>query len=178
MRWIPPAAFVALHVVLGIAACGDDEAMPTSSKPAGVGQARDGGSTSSGAADGSDAGSTPVTPAVDAGAGGDDDDDATEEEDDRAGDATYYTPGTTGACGIKTPSDKLVGALGPALYSKDHCGQCATVTGPKGSVTVLLNERCGGCKGESMDLSPQAFTQIADKSAGRVKITWHFTDCE
>lgn len=176
MRWIPPAAFVALHVGLGIAACGDDDATATSSKPAAAGQPRDGGSTTSSGVDASD---PIVTPREDAGPGDDDDgDDDAEEEDDRAGDATYYTPGTTGACGIKTPADKLVGALGPALYSKDNCGQCATVTGPKGSVTVLLNERCGGCKGESMDLSPQAFTQIADKSAGRVKITWHFTDCE
>ena len=71
----------------------------------------------------------------------------------------------------------IVGALGPSFYSKDVCGQCAEVSGPKGTVTVLINDRCAGCKGASMDLSTQAFTQIASKSQGRVQITWHYVDC-
>lgn len=165
MRW-----FV-LAIVL--TACGGDDTGPTSSTKIRDGAATDAGKTTPS----SDAGSSSSgsTTAPDAGAPTGDDDTPPPEEHE--GEATYFAAGTLGACGTKTPADKLVGALGPSLYSKDVCGQCAEVTGPKGTVTVVINDRCAGCKGASMDLSTQAFTQIATKSQGRVKITWHYVDC-
>jgi expansin (peptidoglycan-binding protein) len=155
MRWFVPALVLLL-------ACGaEDQPSPgppaTSSSPT--------PSSSSTAAPAPSSSSTDAPPPADP------------PPEEHSGDATYYAPGTTGACGIKTPTDKLVAAMGASVYSKANCGQCAEVTGPNGSVIVLLNEKCGACQGDSLDLSTQAFTQIADKSAGRVKMTWHFTDC-
>lgn len=162
MRW--------LVVAIVIAACGGDDPTPPADSSA-TPSAEAGGARPSPAADAS------ATTAGDADAGAEPPPDRAPPPEEHEGEATYYAAGTTGACGIRTPSDKLVGALGPALYSKDVCGQCAEVTGPKGTVTVLINDRCAGCKGDSMDLSTQAFTEIATKSQGRVAITWHYVDC-
>lgn len=162
MRW--------LVVAIVIAACGGDDAAPAPPADNAETPSTDAGTTTKPS---TDAAST--TPTADAGTTEQTEEDPPPEEHE--GEATYYAAGTTGACGIKTPSDKLVGALGPSLYSKDVCGQCAEVSGPKGTVTVLINDRCAGCKGDSMDLSTQAFTQIATKSQGRVSITWHYVDC-
>jgi expansin (peptidoglycan-binding protein) len=51
------------------------------------------------------------------------------------------------------------------------------VTGPKGSVKVRIVDLCPGCSHGDLDLSEEAFTTIASKSAGRVKITWHVVTC-
>lgn len=163
-------------LLLVLAACSDED---TSSplRPVTAKAHDDGGASSSGSAPqtSSDAGAGGTTTSPgDAGGGTTPPPDPPEEHE---GEATYFAAGTLGACGTKTPADKLVGALGPSLYSKDVCGQCAEVTGPKGTVTVVINDRCAGCKGASMDLSTEAFTQIATKSQGRVKITWHYVDC-
>ena len=54
---------------------------------------------------------------------------------------------------------------------------CADVTGLKGMVTVRIVDRCPECKTGDLDLSLQAFTRIADQSAGRVKISWTAVSC-
>jgi expansin (peptidoglycan-binding protein) len=97
---------------------------------------------------------------------------------DYSGDATYYAADGTGACGFKaTPNDLLVAAMNKSQYNKSWCGQCVLVTGPKGTVKVRIVDLCPGCSHGSLDLSEQAFTQIAALSAGRVKITWHVVSC-
>ena len=51
-------------------------------------------------------------------------------------------------------------------------GAYVEVTGPKGSVDVYIVDRLSeGAKGD-IDLDPKAFEKIADKSDGRVQITW------
>jgi expansin (peptidoglycan-binding protein) len=95
-----------------------------------------------------------------------------------SGEATYYAADGTGACGFKaSPSDLLVAAMNKSQYSKSLCGQCVLVTGPKGSVKVRIVDLCPGCSHGDLDLSEEAFTTIASKSAGRVKITWHVVTC-
>lgn len=98
-------------------------------------------------------------------------------EPEHSGDATYYRTTKTGACGIPTPPDDLVAALNGKQYAKENCGRCVTVDGPKGSVTVRVIDKCPGCGFGDIDLSDTAFTRIADKSAGRVKVTWRFVPC-
>ena len=49
-------------------------------------------------------------------------------------------------------------------------GQRVTVTGPRGSVTVILTDSCG-CPGPRViDLDPRDFDTISDRSAGVVDV--------
>ena len=101
-----------------------------------------------------------------------------------AGDGTFYTPGV-GACGINnTPSDQICAMNAPdfGVYANPNnaawCGKCVKVTGPKGSAVYKVMDRCEGCKSGDVDLSEGHFDKIADKSAGRVPITWVEVPCE
>lgn len=93
------------------------------------------------------------------------------------GQATYYYYASGGSCGLRPPPNNFIAALNDEQYTKANCGRCAMVTGPKGSVKVLVLDKCPGCGWGDLDLSQQAFEQIASTSAGRVKIGWHFVDC-
>jgi expansin len=57
------------------------------------------------------------------------------------------------------------------------CGSCARIDGPAGSVTVRIVDRCPECKPGDIDLSPQAFEQIAPLADGRVTIHWEYVPC-
>lgn len=96
---------------------------------------------------------------------------------DTQGEATYYYYSSGGACGITPPPDKLIAAINDEQYSKANCGRCALVTGPKGSVVVKILDKCPGCDRGDLDLSAQAFDRVASRSAGRIKIGWHFVAC-
>jgi expansin (peptidoglycan-binding protein) len=52
------------------------------------------------------------------------------------------------------------------------CGAYVRVTGPRGVVTVRIVDLCPGCHAGDLDLSREAFAQIANLSQGRVPITW------
>jgi expansin (peptidoglycan-binding protein) len=52
------------------------------------------------------------------------------------------------------------------------CGTYVYVIGPKGAVTVRIVDLCPGCRAGHLDLSREAFGQIADLPQGRVSITW------
>jgi hypothetical protein len=139
---------------------------------------REAGTTSAHADGGSDdeqqddGGGGPSTPA-DAGK----DVDTTPQGPEESGEATYYDAEGLGACGVPFPSDYLVAAINDEQYSKANCGRCVAVTGPKGTVVVRILDKCPGCDSGDLDLSVTAFSKIADKSAGRVKISWHFVEC-
>jgi expansin len=135
-----------------------------------------------------------VAMALSMGCGGDDDDggdtpgSSTEgpmiacgEEPTRKGDATYYTfADGSGACGFPaTPDDLMVGAMNAPDYGNSApCGACARVVGPKGEVTIRVVDLCPECAKGSIDLSPQAFEQIAELEQGRVAITWQYVPCD
>jgi expansin (peptidoglycan-binding protein) len=93
--------------------------------------------------------------------------------------ATYYMATGDGACGFgPSPNDLDVAAMDqPEWAGSGVCGECVAVTGPKGSVTVRVVDLCPGCEQGHLDLSQQAFAQIADVSAGRVPITWQVVPC-
>jgi expansin (peptidoglycan-binding protein) len=97
------------------------------------------------------------------------------------GDGTYYTTADgTGNCSFDaSPNDLNVAAMNAVDY--DHaawCGACLDVTGPQGHVIVRVVDQCPECKHGDLDLSPQAFQQLAPLSAGRVSITWHEVPCD
>jgi expansin (peptidoglycan-binding protein) len=99
--------------------------------------------------------------------------------DDELGDGTYYTADGTGNCSFDaSPNDLLVAAMNAPDYNNAAwCGACLQVTGPMGVVTVRVVDSCPGCAHGDLDLSPQAFQQIAPLSAGRVSIMWHEVAC-
>eukprot|EP01117_Protostelium_nocturnum_P014136 TRINITY_DN5341_c0_g1_i1.p1 TRINITY_DN5341_c0_g1~~TRINITY_DN5341_c0_g1_i1.p1 ORF type:complete len:112 (-),score=31.22 TRINITY_DN5341_c0_g1_i1:25-360(-) len=91
-----------------------------------------------------------------------------------SGQATYFDPGL-GSCGWKSGGGDYICALNVAQYPNNGvCGRMIDVRGPKGSVRVKVVDKCPGCKFGDLDLSPTAFSRIADKAQGRVGITWNF----
>lgn len=97
-----------------------------------------------------------------------------------SGEATFYDPNGNGNCSFGT---SVLGRDIAALNNPDYnlaawCGACAEVTGPKGKITVFIQDRCPECKSGDLDLNPEAFDKIADHAAGRVKITWNFVSCD
>lgn len=93
--------------------------------------------------------------------------------------ATYYDADGSGNCSFDpSPDDLDVAAMdAPEYANSDVCGECVAVTGPKGSVTVRIVDQCPECEAGHLDLSESAFAKIADKSAGRVPITWNVIEC-
>ncbi|MBM7842648.1 expansin EXLX1 family cellulose-binding protein [Herpetosiphon giganteus] len=91
----------------------------------------------------------------------------------RQGKATYYTATGLGNCSLPLPSDLLFGAMNnPDYATADYCGAMVKITGPLGSVTVQITDRCPECQTGHIDLSPQAFDRIARRVDGIVPITW------
>jgi expansin (peptidoglycan-binding protein) len=106
-----------------------------------------------------------------------------------SGQATYYFGADgSGNCSFDpTPNNLMVAAISYLDYSDPtpaaYCGAYAEVTGPKGTITVRIVDKCPdvpdapvnpstGCAAGHLDLSPSAFDQIADRAAGRVAISW------
>jgi len=97
------------------------------------------------------------------------------------GEGTYYDfADGSGNCGFPaTPDDLRVAAMNHTDYADSAaCGACARITGPSGSVVVRIVDRCPECPAGDIDLSPSAFSEIAELSAGRVPITWTYEPCE
>jgi expansin len=97
----------------------------------------------------------------------------------QSGEGTYYAADGSGNCMFdKSPNDLNVAAMNAPQYAGGAvCGECAEVQGPKGRVTVRIVDQCPGCKEGDLDLSPQAFDQIGEHSAGRIPITWSVVPC-
>lgn len=97
-----------------------------------------------------------------------------------SGEGTYYTFASgAGACMFdSTPNDPMVGALNIIDYgSSDYCGSCVSITGPKGEITVRIVDMCPECLQGDVDLSPLAFSLIAEIPQGRVPIRWKVVSC-
>ena len=97
------------------------------------------------------------------------------------GDGTYYDfADGSGACMFDpSPDDMDIAALNAVQWAHSAwCGACADVTGPTGSVRIRIVDQCPECPRGNLDFSPQAFDKIAERSAGRVPITWHFVPCD
>ena len=94
------------------------------------------------------------------------------------GEGTYYAADGSGNCSFDKSSDLMVAAMNQIDYAGSAvCGACIQATGPSGTVTVKIVDRCPECKKGDVDFSKQAFAKIAAISAGRVTISWRFVPC-
>ena len=91
--------------------------------------------------------------------------------------ATYYYASGEGTCSFDpSPEDLMVAAMnGEEWDNAAYCGAYVRVVGPDGEVVVRIVDRCPECKAGHIDLSQQAFSQIAELAQGIVPITWQVT---
>jgi expansin (peptidoglycan-binding protein) len=92
-----------------------------------------------------------------------------------SGKATFYdSKGAGGNCSRPAaPANRLYVALGPSEYAAGaSCGGHLDVTGPRGTVRVLVMDQCPECEPGHLDLSAEAFARIADPVQGVVKISY------
>jgi expansin (peptidoglycan-binding protein) len=92
----------------------------------------------------------------------------------RSGEATYYDADGGGNCSFDpSPGDLMVGAMNQTDYRNSLiCGAYIQVNGPKGAIVIRIVDRCPECPAGNIDLSREAFAEIADLVQGRVPITW------
>ncbi|MEV4709777.1 expansin EXLX1 family cellulose-binding protein [Micromonospora sp. NPDC049374] len=91
------------------------------------------------------------------------------------GKATFYdSRGAGGNCSYPAaPADRLYVALGPTEYADGAaCGGYLEVTGPKGTVRVMVMDQCPECAPGHIDLSREAFARIADPVQGIVAVSY------
>jgi len=96
------------------------------------------------------------------------------------GNATFYNFGSgVGSCGIgRKRGDAGVAALGAAEYAASaSCGACVRILGPRGAVTARVVDRCVHCRSGDIDVNASAFDAIAERSKGRVSVTWSYVPC-
>jgi expansin (peptidoglycan-binding protein) len=100
----------------------------------------------------------------------------------REGRATYYNATGAGNCSFDpSPQDLMVAAISYEDYgSADYCGTYVEVYGPEGTVTVRIVDKCpdAQCTAGHLDLSREAFAQIAPLERGIVPITWRVVSPE
>jgi expansin (peptidoglycan-binding protein) len=97
----------------------------------------------------------------------------------QSGKITYYDADGSGNCSFPpSPSDLMVAAMNTIDYEGSQaCGECVKVNGPKGTVVVRIVDRCPECEKGHVDLSQQAFAEIADLHLGVVPVTWQVVPC-
>ena len=95
------------------------------------------------------------------------------------GQATFYDADGTGACSFtRIDGPPMVVALGdPDYQGANTCGACLSVQGPLGEITVQVVDRCPECEQGHIDLSREAFEQIADPVDGIVPVSWTIVTC-
>ena len=77
-----------------------------------------------------------------------------------------------------TPGDLMIGAMNLTDYQGSlACGECVSLTGPHGTIMIRIVDLCPDCPRGNIDLSPLAFSRIADTALGKVPITWQVVDC-
>ncbi|UZO81177.1 T9SS type A sorting domain-containing protein [Aquimarina sp. ERC-38] len=100
----------------------------------------------------------------------------------KEGEGTYYdgvAGGSKGNCSsLVAANDFYHAALNNINYDGSNaCGSCILVEGPKGKVKLKVVDRCPECKEGDVDMTQEAFSEIAEVIDGRVPIKWHFVPC-
>jgi expansin (peptidoglycan-binding protein) len=73
----------------------------------------------------------------------------------------------------------MIGAMNHVDYASSRmCGACVRITGPQGTIVIRIVDSCPGCGSGNIDLSPLAFSLLADTSLGRIPIQWELIPCE
>ncbi|MDQ1043503.1 expansin EXLX1 family cellulose-binding protein [Streptomyces sp. V4I2] len=89
--------------------------------------------------------------------------------------ATFYDSDGGGACLYDPSGDVMTGAMNSTDYeSAKACGAYVSVRAANGtSITVRITNECpGDCAPGQIDLSAEAFAELADPTLGRIAITW------
>lgn len=100
-----------------------------------------------------------------------------------SGKASFYGGNTDGGACSLTGYTLPSGVGGTALSSvfwdgSAQCGACISVSGPLGSVTVMVVDQCpGGCNSNDLDLFEDYFIKVGTKSAGIIDIAWEYIAC-
>ncbi|KAI0709271.1 RlpA-like double-psi beta-barrel-protein domain-containing protein-containing protein [Earliella scabrosa] len=103
----------------------------------------------------------------------------------KGGHATfYYQGGQAGACGKVNPDSAYIAALQTERYGNlgaksSNCGRRIKLTNTNNgkSVEVVVADACPSCGDKNdLDLSVDAFKQIAKEEEGYVPIEWSFLD--
>jgi len=96
------------------------------------------------------------------------------------GSATYYDfADGTGACGFDATADPMIGAMNAIDYdAAGACGACAQIEGGDGEITIRVVDLCPECDEGWIDLSPGAFSELAELEVGVIPITWWYVPCE
>ncbi|KAI4190487.1 MAG: hypothetical protein L6R41_000792 [Letrouitia leprolyta] len=99
-----------------------------------------------------------------------------------SGDITFYDTGL-GACGWTNDgtTEKVFalahGMMGEQSNGNPFCGRQAEISLDGKTATGKLVDKCGGCEGQSIDLSHALFQELASESLGRISdVKWHFID--
>jgi len=94
------------------------------------------------------------------------------------GDGTYYDDGLLPNCSFPLDERPLYnGAMNATEYDSSRvCGAYVKVKGPNGEIIVLIDNKCPECAVGDIDLSSDAFNQIADSVDGRVNISWNYVE--
>jgi expansin (peptidoglycan-binding protein) len=88
--------------------------------------------------------------------------------------ATHYDSVDGGNCSLPAaPADHLDVALSHVEYgTADACGGYLDVTGPGGTVRVLVTNQCPECPVGHLDLSKTAFARLAPLEVGQVAVSY------
>jgi hypothetical protein len=71
--------------------------------------------------------------------------------------------------------DGFDGYTGPNPNDNPICGKQVQITYNSKTIVVTIVDRCVGCARPDLDLSPAAFSLLADESVGRLSgATWQF----
>ena len=98
------------------------------------------------------------------------------------GDITHYDVGL-GSCGWTNTDDEAVVAIPHVLMNNPAnpnnnpwCGKYITISYAGKTNQAKIVDTCGGCDGDSIDLSPTLFTAVAPNGDGRVHdVSWYFS---
>ncbi|KAJ4385814.1 hypothetical protein N0V93_010245 [Gnomoniopsis smithogilvyi] len=103
-----------------------------------------------------------------------------------SGQLTWYTEGmgvSATACGTVHQVTEHIAALSPADYGtyanpndSPVCGKHIRIHGSNGnSVVAKVVDRCAGCTGHNVDVTPVVFTTLGfTEAVGRVEMSWQF----
>jgi len=103
------------------------------------------------------------------------------------GDATWFEAvdlensacyGRNGLRRYDAKSSDFIGAM--AMRGQSMCYKCIEITNERNgkSVTVKIIDKCAGCEpNKDIDLTKEAFTQLADLDEGRIPISWKACAC-
>ncbi|TFK36607.1 RlpA-like double-psi beta-barrel-protein domain-containing protein-containing protein, partial [Crucibulum laeve] len=89
--------------------------------------------------------------------------------------ATYFYPGL-GACGFTNGNNDFIAALSSAKYQAEgnFCSRAIRVNYNGRSVVATVVDKCPGCGYDDVDLSPAAFSALANLTLGRIPVEWDF----